>query len=92
MQFDYGGAVMKTIDDADPGPARKTLDGLGIPRRTSDLFDGSCRWTKFYTDIGMLDSVASLYELDYSLYGWYHIDHWKEAFVICQRTRRSATG
>lgn len=87
MQFDYGGAVIRSIENVDPGSVGETLDGLGIPSRTSDLFEGSCRWTEFYTDVEMLETVATLYELDFSLYGWYNIDGWKEEFKRCQRSR-----
>lgn len=87
MESDYGGAVQRTIDNAGSGSVGGALDDFGIPRRASDLFEDSCRWTEWYTDIKMLETVAALYEVDFSLYGWYSIDHWKKEFERCQSGR-----
>lgn len=58
-------------------------DGDPLPRRASDLYEGgSCAWAEYY-DLKTLDSLITLYALDYSHLGWYKLGPWRERLKAC---------
>lgn len=99
IEFDYGTVARHhpyATPDRDNGgnqaveredneqPSGQTASSPTISPRARDLFsDGSCAWTKYYTDQTILEKVGRLYSQDFDLLGWYDLDAWREKLDAC---------